>query len=265
MRLYSKAPQYSGFEQRWFATVLVYTVAPIALVLVHVRPRGVDFWWDFAMAIGGAAAAGLALLPLLSARWWAAQYPATGFLRLVQTVHRELAYVALGMVVAHAGLLLVLEGRVLEYLKLGAAAGMLAGLVASLLLIALIVSSRYRDLFRFSYRGWRRWHVVLSVAAVGLTGWHLLAAGYYFMPRGKWVGLVWLLSVPTALTVLLRHWRLSPQQRVAPSISHEPGRARRVVFAISLVWIAAATGLAWWGTAQPPLEEQALCAVAPCL
>ncbi|MSR13679.1 MAG: hypothetical protein EXR86_03770 [Gammaproteobacteria bacterium] len=263
MRHHASTSTYSGFEQRWFAAVLLYTVAPIAVVLVY-PPRAVDFWWDFAMAIGATAAGGLALLPLISARWWAAQQPTTGFLRLVQTAHRELAYIALALVLIHAGILLVLEGRVVEYLKLGAEDEMLAGLVAAVLVITLVLSSRYREWLRFSYRGWRRWHVLLSLAALGLLGWHLIGAGYYFTVPSQTIGLVWLLGVPSMLTLLLRHWPTRPHHRIAP-ITFPPWRARRLVCAVSLIWLASALWSAWLGSAQSPLEERALCAVDPCL
>ena len=159
---------YSRLEQRWFATLLLYTAAPIVAVVVYRIPRGIDFWWDTLMAVGVMAGAGLALLPLLSARWWVRQHRETPFLRLIQAVHRHVSYVALALVAVHIAGLLVLEERVIEYLKLSASAPMLAGLVASVLFLGLILTSKFREQLAWTYRSWRYWHAVLSSLAVGL-------------------------------------------------------------------------------------------------
>ncbi|MGH8598329.1 MAG: ferric reductase-like transmembrane domain-containing protein, partial [Gammaproteobacteria bacterium] len=240
----SGQPQYSAFEQHWFAAVLIYTIAPLAMVASYAPPRGIDYWWDLAMALGAVAGVGLALLPLLSARWWVGQQRTTGFLRLVQTVHRELSYVALGCAVAHVAILLILEGRVVEYLKLSAESAMLAGLFGILLVVALVISSRYRENLRIGYRSWRTWHGVLSIAAIGLIGWHLLGAGYYFDPGTKGLGLIALLSAPTILILSFR-WRPLRAVNLGPvyTFHFARRRARRLVVAVGLVWIASAIGV----------------------
>ncbi len=257
---------YTPLEQRWFGAVLFYTLVPVAILLVAAPPRAIEFWWDFAMALGILAASGLALLPLLSARWWAPQHRATGFLRLIQATHRLLAYLGMGLVLAHVGLLILLEKRVLEYLKLGAVAPMLAGMLGTLLGVFLILSSLYREAWGWPYKSWRRWHAGLSMMAVGCIGWHLIGAGYYYDNGSRRAALLWLLLVPTLAAWGLRRWPLHGTTDPA----REPGHAARrrvqgLISAIALTWLAAALGFAWSGQFQPPLAERALCAIDPCL
>jgi len=251
-----------SLEQRWFAALLCYTLAPLGIVLAR-RPRAIDFWWDFAMAIGICAVAGFALLPLVSARWWAPRHRGTAFLRLVQATHRELSYVLLVFTLAHAGLLWVLEPRIVEYLLPGAIAPMLAGTGALALGAFIVVSSRHREALRWPYAGWRGWHAGLSCVLLGLLGWHVIGAGYHY-PRTATQGtLCMLAAVPTFATWWLRRHPGARGGRLAPA--GRPVRAPRLVLAIALTWIAAAVGFGWSGAAQVPLEERALCARDPCL
>lgn len=257
--------RYTCLEQRWFGALLIYTLTPIGFLLIQPRARAVEFWWDFAMALGVCAASGLALLPLQSARWWAPRYRATSFLRLVQATHRALAYIILTLILAHVGVLLVLEPRIVEYLKLGAVAPMLAGLAGTLLIAFLIMSSRYREAWRWHYRRWRRWHALMSSATLGLVGWHLLGAGYYYDTASTRAALIWMLGLPTLMTLVLRHW---PQLgATAVSATGDVGRRRvsRLVCAVALTWLAASVGFAWSGYLQAPGQERMICAVDPCL
>lgn len=249
-------------EQRWFAALLCYTLAPLVVVLAR-RPRAIDFWWDFAMALGICAIAGFALLPLVSARWWAPRHRGTAFLRLVQSTHRQLSYVLLGFTLAHAGLLWMLEARVVEYLLPGAVAPMLAGTVALVLAVFIVCSSRYRETLRWPYAGWRTWHAGLSCLLLGLLGWHVIGAGYYY-PRVPAQGtLCAFAAVPTFATWWLRRHPGPRGGRMVTAGTRV--RAPRLVLAIALTWVAAAVGFGWSGATQAPPEERALCARDPCL
>lgn len=264
------AARYSRLEQAWFGALVLYTGAPLAMIGGGVRPPALDFWWDFAMVLGVFAAAGFALLPLLSARWWAPAHRSSGFLRLVQATHRQLAYVLLAVLGAHVGILVLLEPRVLEYLQLGAVAPMLAGLGATLLAVFITLSSRFREAWRWPYPSWRAWHAGLSLGVLALTGWHLIGAGFYVAGWPMVVALGWLLGVPTALTVLLRFrpWRATaPRVATTVGVSADPPRARAglLTVAVTLTWLAGALLYAWSDQSRAPLTERALCVVSPCL
>ncbi len=246
----------------WLSAVVLYALAPFAVVLVA-RARHQGIAWDFAMALGLAGAVGLALLPLLSARWWAPQFADSAFLRMVQRVHRDLAYVLSALVLIHVILLLYVEPRVIEYLKLGASAAMLAGLVALLFAVILLVSSPRGTHSRLTYRAWRQWHMLLSLAAVGLTLWHVLGAGYYHHSGGQRFAALWLMAIPTVFTWWLRRKAWSRQPSVATSRQRPTGKS--IVIAVTLMWLAAASWFALSGSWESTLIEAPLCQTDPCL
>ena len=263
--------EYSRLEQRWFATILLYTAAPILAVALYRAPPGVDFWWDTLMALGVLAAGGLALLPLLSARWWAPQQRVTPFLRLIQAVHRHVSYVAVGLVALHVVGLVILEGRVVEYLKLAATAPMLAGLVSSVLFLLLILSSKFREELAWTYRSWRHWHAGLSMLALACMIWHVFGAGYYFPSASKLGSLVWLVVLPTVCSVILRRRPLrqveSTVQFTLAAGAHAAVevRSRRLAVAIALTWLAASMLYARIHIPEPPQHTESPCVIEPCL
>jgi Ferric reductase like transmembrane component len=246
----------------WLGAVTLYALAPFGVVLLA-RARHQGLWWDFAMAIGLAAAVGLALLPLLSARWWAPQYPDSAFLRMVQRVHRDLAYVLTAFMLLHVGVLLLLEPRVIEYLKPGASPAMLVGLVAVLCSVALLMSSPRGTHSRLSYRAWRYWHMLLSFIVITLTLWHVLGAGFYHHSAGQRFAVLWLLVIPTVLTWWLRRKAWSRQHGSVAVPQRAPHK--QIVAAITLSWLAAACWFAMSGAYEPQLIEQPLCQIEPCL
>lgn len=256
-------PDFFGHPQRWFAAILVYTGVPLAVLGLPPLARRIAFWWDCAMALGVLSTAGFALLPLLSARWWVRDGADGPFLRAVQSTHRQLSYVVTLLAVLHIGLLLWLEPRTVEYLLPGAVAPMLAGLAALVCAVFLIVSSLRRQRWHWRYRNWRAWHAALSAALLGLLGWHLIGAGYYFGAPGVVSTLLWLLALPTCMTFW---WHFRPASPAPDGggvrVPVHPGR---ISLAIGLIWLLAAVVFAGGSDRQPPLRDLPLCAVSPCL
>jgi len=260
--MWTLPPARYSLTQVWFAAVTLYALAPFSVVMAA-RARHQGVLWDFAMALGLAAAVGLALLPLVSARWWVAQYADRAFLRMVQRVHRDLAYVAATFIAVHVALLLYLEPRTIEYLKLGASPAMLAGLVALLIVIALLLSSPRSRQSRLTYRTWRQWHAWLSLAAIALILWHVVGAGYFHHTSGQRMSALWLFCIPTLLT-----WQLRRKSWSRPVLHHAaPAYAPpiRIVLAIALSWLAASSWFALSGAGEQMLEERPLCPIDPCL
>ncbi len=227
------------------AAVLVYLLAP----LVGLRLGGtaaVDVWWDAVMGIGLAATGALALLPLLSARWWAAQTRDADRLRVVQGLHRQLSYLLLGLLLAHVLGLVLLEPRVIDYLLPTAPGYMLAGLFALLLVVALVLASSGRVRRRWPNPGWRRWHAAMSALAVALTGWHLWGSAYWVATPSALFVAGWLLGVPTLLSLA---WHYRPPARLAADAPH-PHSARRsvgtrLVWSLCVLVVIAVAAFAW--------------------
>ena len=101
--------------------------------------------------------------------------------RFFANLHRDLGYLALLVVAAHVGLLLVAEPLLLEHLKPSAPLYMLAGLLASLLLLVLVVSSitRLRRRVWPDYQRFKRLHAWLAIACVAFIGWHVAGSRFY--------------------------------------------------------------------------------------
>jgi hypothetical protein len=225
------------------ASVCVAALAPLVVVALS-GMAAIDFWWDFWMGLGFASVSGLALLPVLSARWWAARHPQSALLRLIQRLHRDLAWWLTALALAHVLGVLWLEPRTLDYLLPTAPGYMAAGLVGLLLSFALIVTSLARYKRRWPQTSWRRWHAGISIAALGLMLWHVLGAGYYVSDVGARCALLWAASLPSLLALW---WHYAPPGSANPSAGQggagqKPGLA--VALAIVLGLLAAAVWLA---------------------
>jgi hypothetical protein len=250
---------------RWLLSVLAYTLTPLVLLYLPGHAKAVDPAWDFGMALGVLSAGGVALLPLLSARWWGAQYPAIPFLRLLHDVHLSLAYVLTVLALLHVAVLCVLEPRVLEYLTLRAPWPMLAGLMALVLFVFLSLSSRWRLQLGWRHASWRRWHGWLSALALTAMAWHIVDASYYFNRWTTAAALLWMLAVPTLLSLWLRRRPLARAPLEHSAFGASPPGARRVVSFIALIWLLLAAVWVGLGRIEPPLDEASPCASNPCL
>jgi len=235
------------------AAVLVYLLAPL-LGLRLCGPAAVDVWWDAVIGTGFAAMGALAVLPFLSARWWAAQTRDADRLRVVQALHRQLSYLLAALLVVHVVGLVVLEPRVIDYLLPTAPGYMLAGLGALVLVTVLIATSLGRVRRRWSHAGWRHWHAMMSALTIGLTGWHLWGAAYWVATLPALAVAGWLLAVPTVLSLL---WHRHPPARLAADAPHLPHQRHavgtRLVWSLGVFVVIAVVVFTWRpvGDARP--------------
>ena len=169
-------------------------------------------------------------------------------------LHRDLGYLALLVVAARVGLLLVAEPLLLEHLKPSAPLYMLAGLLANLLLLVLVVSSitRLRRRVWPDYQRFKRLHAWLAIACVAFIGWHVADSRFYLNTElklalaGVAVATSRLLpegspgnAAECALCLPLARYRclLAPGQlrRGAVAVSHSTGSGMAEVAGVSLV------------------------------
>ncbi|HEY3944143.1 MAG TPA: ferric reductase-like transmembrane domain-containing protein, partial [Solirubrobacteraceae bacterium] len=180
--------------------VLVYlavAIAPLPLNLIQLDPsRG--FVINFSVALGFVGLSVLTLQFVLAARIHTVTAP-YGIDRVLQ-FHREITYVAIGLVLLHPILLFVLDSRFVPLLNVLHSPLRAKFAVASIVaLLVLFFTSVWRRRFGMSYEAWQLMHSVLAVVVV-ITGLlHALLVGYYISQpweKGLWVvmtaGLVWL-------------------------------------------------------------------------
>lgn len=121
--------------------------------------------------------------------------------RFFANLHRDFGYAALALLAAHIGLMLYAEPLLVEHLKPSAPQHMLAGLLASLFMLLLVLCSitRIRKLLWQDYHLFRRVHAVLAVLCVGFLMWHVVDSGYYLNTS-------WKLGVMLSAVALVLGW-----------------------------------------------------------
>ncbi|MEE8079111.1 MAG: ferric reductase-like transmembrane domain-containing protein, partial [Pseudomonadales bacterium] len=207
----------------------------LAIILL---PRGLPaagFLWDF---FNGLGFCGLAVLIALA---WDSESPARNpRLRL----HRNLAVVSSILISGHVLGFLVWDPTVIEYLKLRAPLYMLAGIGGYLLVVLATVSS-FPTPRRVLYRGFsrfRQWHLIVSVAAILTSVWHVL--GTNFVINGILHSLLFcllVLSVP-AYAYGRRRFTASLTRPAAPLSDELADRQGSTSFALCLALAAVYAG-----------------------
>lgn len=248
----------------WPATV-VLSVLPVALLALGLLAPRVVPWWDFLMGLGLAAAGGLIVLPVVTARFWRRTGHAARYMTAIHHLHRYLSF-GLGVaVLVHTAGFLVLDSLTVEYIKISAPGYMLSGLVSGVLLIVLTVTSLFRLQWSIRYPAWRRWHAILSALTLALMLHHLIGAGYYFDTLWKSAGLILAALILTAMS--LRGSASERSVHVASPVdadaTPEIQVGRRTAFAMLALWLFAAALFAIPNDLETD-EEEVACASLSC-
>jgi len=142
--------------------------------------------WDLANLLGYLTIACCILLFVYAGRPRAFP-PFSG--RFFANIHRDLGYAALFFAIAHVAILLISEPLLLEHLKPTAPLYMLAGLVASLILLFLVIGSipRWRRRIWPNYHRFKFLHAWLAVVCIALSCWHILGSSFYLNTTVKLV------------------------------------------------------------------------------
>ena len=190
------------FARQFVALLSACMLAPIVLVLLAPRPAPLEFAWDLANGAGYLSLAVCLLLFVYAGR--ARRFPPYSG-RFFANLHRDLGYIALGLGVVHAGLLLYREPWLIEHLKPTAPLHMLAGTLSLLLMTLLVLSSlpRLRRRLWPDYHRFRHVHAVVSVSLVALALYHVVESRYYLNHDWKIVTL----CLGAALVVLAYAFR----------------------------------------------------------
>jgi predicted ferric reductase len=211
----------------WIGIYLCFVIIPLGVLLLGDRPRGGGFWWDFALALGYAGLAMIGVQFALTARFKRATAPFG--IDIIYYFHRYLAAMAIALLVAHAGLLLVYHPEAIGRIDPRVApAYMTLGWIGLLAFAALLVSSLWRKQLRIEYDRWRRIHVLLAVLGIAVAVLHVEGSGSYLgspHTRGIWtlLALSWMGLVVHVR--LVRPWRLGRDPYRVLEVRKERGRS----------------------------------------
>jgi len=174
----------------WVALYLFFVLGPLFALLAGRLPPARGFWTEFGAAIGYAGLAMMGLQFGLTARFRYVTEPWGE--DVIYHFHRQISLVAVGLVVAHAVIMLAarpdlfaLPGSIHEVPW-----GAVAAFVALLSLIALVVTALWRAELRIPYEAWHIAHIALAVVAV--TGGLLHMVGWAFYLTDPWKRALWI-------------------------------------------------------------------------
>lgn len=201
----------------WIVVYFLLVSFPLIVLLAAPGPAGLGFWWDLSMGLGFGGLAVTGAQFWLTARFKRASAPFG--LDILYFFHRWAAVGGVLLVLGHFAVLRVTAPESLvPVLPPAAPWHMTAGRLALLLLIALVVTSLWRQPLRLEYDRWRIAHAVMAVLVVVLAVWHVAGTGYYSgatAKAGVWVGyMVGWLMLGAYVRVIKPWWTMGHPYRV---------------------------------------------------
>jgi len=174
----------------WITIYLGLVLMPIFIMFLEPRPEGREFWRELSVSFGFIGLAMMTLQFALTTRfkWLKAPYGAD----IVYHFHRQISFVALGLILAHPLLLFIFSPDTLALLLIWSAPWRArAAVVAVFSLLAVVGLSVWRKKLKIEYNRWRIWHGLFASAAIAFAMVHILLVGHYVdLPwkRALWVG-----------------------------------------------------------------------------
>ena len=162
----------------WMGVYVLLVTAPLLALLLGPVPPGVEFWWDFSMALGFAGIAMMGVQFALTSRFKRASAPFG--IDIIYFIHRYLAMFALALVLGHFVILWLRYDDILGSIDPRHAPWELTVARIALVLFTLaVVTSHWRKQLRLDYDLWRRSHVVLATLGLAAAVAHVVGVGYY--------------------------------------------------------------------------------------
>lgn len=208
----------------WISLYLLVVLVPVFLMLLPPVPSGRGFWLEFSVALGFVGLTQIAVQFILIARFRRVTAPYG--IDVILQYHRQIALLAVAAVLAHP-LIIVLDNpsRLKLLNPLGGNWASRAAWVSVLALLAIVVSSVYRERLKLDYERWRLAHLALGVTAIVFAQLHVSLAGLYTNTAWKQVVWVGTAALMVGLVVYLR--LLKPARQAAYRWSVAEVRAER--------------------------------------
>ena len=188
----------------WIGLYILVVLLPILLMLVPPVPSGRPFWLEFSVALGFVGLTQIALQFVLIARF--KRLTAPYGIDIILRHHRRVALLALALILLHP-LIIVLDNpsRLKLLDPLGGNWASRFGLVSVAALLAIAVTSVYRERLGLDYERWRLSHLFLGVTAIVFAQLHVSLAGLY--TNVPWKHAVWIVSA-AAMVGLVAYLRV---------------------------------------------------------
>lgn len=185
----------------WIGAYLIIVLFPLLILLFYppTSNEGRSFWLEFSVALGFIGLAMMAMQFALTAR--INNIEASYGIDLILQFHRYTSIVAFIFILAHPIILFIDNPQTLQLLNfLQAPWRARLAVIATLALIAIVVTSIWRKRLNIPYEPWRILHGILAVIAVGFGLGHALGVSNYlglFWKAVLWIGIalvaLWLL------------------------------------------------------------------------
>ena len=188
----------------WIGLYLLVVLTPVVLMLVPPVPTGRSFWVEMSVALGFVGLTQIGLQFVLIARFRPLTYPYG--IDVVLKYHRQIALVATAFVLIHPVLILIEHpARLVLFNPFGGTYASKLGLAAVGALVALAVTSVWRERLKLPYEAWRVLHTGLGIGALVFAQAHVSLAGLYV--NTLWKQALWIVS-SVALVGLVVYLRL---------------------------------------------------------
>lgn len=188
----------SGFF--WVTVLLAVVLVPVLLMLAPPVPSGRPFWLEFAVALGFFGLTQIAVQFVLIARFKSVTAPYG--IDVILQFHRQLAMVAIAAILIHPLIIVIDNPSRLKLLNpLSGNWASRCALVSVLALLAIAVTSLYRERMKLDYERWRLSHLTLGLTAVIFAQLHVSLAGLY--TNTFWKHAIWVLMAVVMVGVVL--------------------------------------------------------------
>jgi predicted ferric reductase len=215
----------------WIGLYLLIVQVPILLMLVPPVPTGREFWLEFSVALGFVGLTQIAIQFVLIARFKTVTAPYG--IDIILRYHRQIAMVAVAAILAHP-LIIVIDNpsRLSLFNPFGGNWASRTAWVSVYALLAIVVTSVFRERLKLDYERWRFTHLVLGVVAIVFAQLHVSMAGLYVNTAWKqaiWIGTAAaMVGLVIYLRVLKPAWQRGYRWRVV-EVRPEQGHTHTLV------------------------------------
>jgi predicted ferric reductase len=206
----------------WILVYLLFILAPLFSLLAGSHPPTRDFWTEFSVALGYSGLAMMGLQFGLTARFRYVTEPWGE--DVIYHFHRQISLVAVGLVVAHPVILVVVQPELLAPSNmLEAPLSAHFALLSIFSVIALVVTALWRAALKIKYETWHLTHIALAIVVITAGVVHMVGSSFYLVDPWKrtlwidltifWIGLLLYVRIVKPLFMLRRPYRVSDVRR----------------------------------------------------